>query len=320
MKIAIVGLGVIGSVHAHILLEQNRNLIAVCDCDAEKLKNYPQIAGYTDYETMLREAKPDVVHICTPHHLHADMIITALNAGIHVLCEKPLCIRREDIPRVLEAEARSCAQLGVCFQNRYRPANDYIKHYLQDKRVKSVWANLSWKRDESYYRSAEWRGKKATEGGGVLINQAIHTLDLIEWLTGAPETIAAHTENVSLQGVIDVEDTAFVQGYGEIPFTLFATNAHFCDLPVEIQIETEDERIRLVGNCVEINGERKDFSCERAYYGKPCYGVGHSPLFYDFYDCLQSGKQFPLNGTEGMKAVKTVLAAYDSNGKRICIE
>ena len=319
MRTAVVGVGVIGNVHIRVLLEQKKNVVALCDTDAEKLKAYPDIQGYADYLTMLDEVKPNVVHICTPHHLHADMTIAALDRGINVLCEKPLCIKEEDIPRILAAEERSSAKLGVCFQNRYAPANDYIKKYLQTQEIQSVWATLAWKRDAAYYASASWRGKKATEGGGVLINQAIHTLDLIEWLTDTPEFITARTENFSLQGVIDVEDTAIVRGEGVTPFTLFATNAHFTDCPVEIKIKTEDDLICIKSNTVEIGGKKHNFTHEKEYYGKPCYGVGHSPLIYDFYDCLATGRAFPIDGKEGMKAVRTVLTAYKSNGEKIQI-
>ena len=91
MKIAIVGLGVIGNVHAEALALQGKDIYAVCDMDPDRLLAFPNALHFTDYETMLREAKPDVVHICTPHYLHAPMIISALEKDIHVLSEKPLC-------------------------------------------------------------------------------------------------------------------------------------------------------------------------------------------------------------------------------------
>jgi predicted dehydrogenase len=99
LKIAIVGLGVIGKVHAAALKEQGKALYAVCDTDPEKLLAFPEALRFTDYETMLREAKPDAVHICTPHYLHAPMILSALEKNIHVLSEKPLCIHKEEIGR-----------------------------------------------------------------------------------------------------------------------------------------------------------------------------------------------------------------------------
>ena len=115
---------------------------------------------------LFRSVKPDVVHVCTPHDRHADMIVDALERNINVLCEKPLCIRREDIPRILAAEKRSKAILGVCLQNRYNPANRYVKQFLADKTVLGGVGNVVWHRDAAYYRADAWRGKRATEGGG----------------------------------------------------------------------------------------------------------------------------------------------------------
>ena len=320
MRVAVVGMGVIGNVHTQILLEQNKKLVAICDCDEEKLNGYPNVKGYTDYQKMLDEVKPDIVHICTPHYLHADMVITALKNNVNVLCEKPLCIREEDIPRILEAEKNSSAQLGVCFQNRYTPANGFLKEYLADKRVQAVWANLVWNRGQSYYDSSAWRGKKSMEGGGVLINQFIHTIDLLEWLVGEPESLTAVLSNMRLKDVIEVEDTACLYSNGEVKWLLFASNANDKDFPVEMCFATETERIRVRENQVEINGVSRDFTVGKRYYGKPCYGVGHAPLIEHFHECVNTGEKFPIDGAEAAKAVRFVLAAYASEGKEVKIE
>ncbi len=184
IKTAIAGLGVIGSVHARILEENGCSPVAVCDLCAEKCEPYSYAEKYTDYARMLDECKPNIVHICTPHYLHADMIIEALNRNINVLCEKPLCISRDEITRILAAEKKSKAILGVCHQNRYNAENRFVKDYIKDKKIVCATANVVWRRDEAYYRSAEWRGRRDTEGGGVLINQALHTLDLMQWFAG----------------------------------------------------------------------------------------------------------------------------------------
>ena len=140
MKNAIIGLGTIGKVHAKVLGLQEKGITALCDIDvaaAERVKGEyaPDAAVYTDWKQMLDEVQPEVVHICTPHYLHAEMVIEALGRGINVLCEKPLCIRKEDIGRILEAEKNSTAQLGVCQQNRYLETNAFVKDYLSDKTV-----------------------------------------------------------------------------------------------------------------------------------------------------------------------------------------
>ena len=115
MKSAVVGHGVIGKHHAKILSDLGI-LCAVCDVDRDALKDLENVKLYRDYIEMLDREKPDAVHICTPHYLHADMVMEALGRNINVLCEKPLCICREDIKRILEAEKNSKAMLGVCHQ------------------------------------------------------------------------------------------------------------------------------------------------------------------------------------------------------------
>ena len=319
MRVAVIGLGVIGAVHSQVIRETGNELVAVCDTDTEKLSLYPEVKGYTDYVQMLDEIKPDIVHICTPHYLHAEMILAALNRDIHVLCEKPICIKEMDIPLILEAEKRSNAQLGVCVQNRYNPATLFVQEYLRDKKLISAHGELRWHRDEKYYAQGEWRGKKETEGGGVLINQALHTIDLLQYFCGMPESVSAVCENLSLQGIIDVEDTANVKLYGKNEATMYATNAADKDYPVEIVFQTSAAEVRMQTEGVYIDGIYHDCKAECKGYGKKIYGVGHHGLIYDFYDCVKTGKRFPIGGEEAVKAVKIVLAAYKSGGEEVKI-
>lgn len=316
MRAAVVGLGVIGTVHAEIILQNKEELVAVCDTDGGKLAGYAA-RGYTDYRELLARERIDVVHICTPHYLHAEMIIAFLNAGVNVLVEKPLCIREEEIPAILRAEARSSAQLGVCLQNRYNPSSLYVKKRLGGQRVFAATGTLSWHRDAAYYRSAQWRGKKETEGGGVLINQALHTVDLLEWLAGTPQFVSAKICNLSLKGEIEVEDTAALACTGGADFTLFATNCSATDLPVTLSLQTEREHILLLPSAVLVGEEYLSFSSEPFCSGKACYGGSHRALIADFYGCVRRGVPFPIGGEEGAKSVKIVLAAYKSKGERV---
>ena len=320
MKTAVIGVGVIGNVHLGILLDMGITPVAICDVDESKMAKYPQLKGYTDYKEMLDREKPDIVHICTPHYLHAEMAIYALERDINVLCEKPLCMNREEIDAILQAEEKSNAQLAVCFQNRYTPRNMYVKEYLKNKRVTNGFATVFWQRDAAYYNSAEWRGTKKYEGGGVLINQAIHTIDLLNEFCGGFEAVAATCSNLSLQGVIEVEDTASMCLYGKTATaTLVATNASAIGQPIEIMLTTsEGDCIEIYGSDLKINKEKKEFKTD--FYGKACYGMGHAPLIADFYDCVKTGRKFPIDGKEGQKALRIVLSAYESEGNRIKIE
>ena len=315
MKVAVVGLGIIGVVHLKVIGETDNQLVAVCDVDKEKLSKFPGVAQYTDYVAMLEKENLDVVHICTPHYLHTQMIIEALNRNINVLCEKPLCIKKEDIPLILKAEERSTAQLGVCFQNRYNSSTLLVKEYLKNEKIISARAELRWHRDKSYYLQGDWRGKWATEGGGVLINQALHTIDLLQYFCGMPKSVLAVCENLSLQEVIEVEDTASLTLFNETEVTLYATNTADKDYPVEIVFKTKSSEIRMQSECVWVNGVMHDCKNIFEIYGKKIYGVGHRNLIRDFYDCIVTNRKFEIDGKEASKAVKIVLTAYESKGK-----
>lgn len=318
MKTAVIGLGVIGNVHVQTLRELSADIAAVCDIDEQKLAEYSNIRGYTDYIKMLNEVKPDVVHICTPHYLHADMIIEALSRDINVLCEKPLCIREEDIERIKIAEQNSKAKLGVCHQNRYNDVNVYLKNYLVGKQILSAYGAMVWRRDKAYYDQAAWRGTKNQEGGGVLINQALHTLDLMQWLCGMPKSVTATVGNFSLKNVIEVEDTASIFCVGEQNFSFFATNSGGCDMPPQAALKlASGEEILAFPQVLYINGEKVCDEEIKKYAGKCCYGNGHKKLFADFYDCLKSGRKFEINGAEAAKVIKIILATYRSKGEII---
>ena len=317
MKSAVIGLGSIGSVHVRVLRELFGEPAAVCDVNEEKFALCPESVHYTDYKKMLDEAHPDIVHICTPHHLHAEMIIECLKRDINVLCEKPLCISRNEINRVLEAEKRSSAKLGICLQNRYNAPNAYVKDYLSDKQILSATGNVVWRRGEKYYNSAAWRGQWATEGGGVMINQALHTLDLLQWIGGMPTNVTAMTSNLTLGDIIEVEDTAVALYSGDANFSFFATVGSNKDFDVEMTFKTADETIKVLTDSVIINGESISFDKDDAVYGKLCYGSGHKRLISDFYDCVENGREFAIDGAEGSKVVRLILGAYESKGEKI---
>ncbi len=320
MKIAVIGLGVIGRVHLEALAEMERSVVAVCDVDESKFAEYPHATPYVDYKKMIDEIRPDVVHICTPHYLHAEMVVYALNKGVNVLCEKPLCISRDEIDQILAAEKSSSAQLGVVMQNRYNAANIYVKEWLGQEKATGGYGTMVWKRDETYYAQAAWRGTKAMEGGGVLINQALHTLDLMQYFCGEPDQVVASVNNLTLKHAIEVEDTASALFTGKANFAFFATNGSKEDFMPEIVLYTKDGSIRIMGDYVLHNSELKYFNSYNKVYGKDCYGTGHDRLFAHFYNCVEKGEKFPIDGEEGSKVVKMILAAYESNGNRIDIE
>lgn len=326
MRVGIVGLGAISPLHIRAILKYGQKITAICDVDPEKRRKVNAEFGlnaeeYSDYNALLASGKVDVVHVCTPHYLHAEIICMALGANIHVLCEKPLAINFEQLDAIEKAVNNSSATLGVCFQNRYNASVLYLKEFFKDKEIIAATANLVWHRGKDYYSSAKWRGKKQYEGGGVMINQAIHSLDLLQWFCGMPESVIAHCSNNSLKNVIDVEDTAFgrftLKNGGN--FIINATNSAASCFPIVLMFQSKTDAVELSGDNLIVNGKFVTKSDGAPIFGKEEWGVGHDKLIKEFYNCLENGKKFPIDFYEASKTVKLILKMYQSNGEKVNI-
>lgn len=330
-KTAIIGCGVIHSLHADALANYpHAELKTVVDTDTEKSEASARKYGckaLTDYRVALADPEIDVVHICTPHYLHAPMAIEAMKAGKHVLTEKPMAISVEDCMKMRSISSETDRQLGVCFQNRYNTTSRYIKTLLESGkagRIIAAKASVTWLRGQDYYGSAPWRGTWAQEGGGVLINQSIHTLDLIRWFAGKAVKIKGNTDTRFLEDIIEVEDTAeatILFENGARGF-FFATNG-YADAPVELQLVCENAVMTLAGDLTvkyksgesEIITDVHPKTGEKAYYG-----TGHAALIEDFYDSLLAGKPFTVDGSQGIETIRLIQALYKSSESRAWVE
>ncbi len=323
-RVAVVGCGAICGNHINGILSSGQKICALCDIDqshavtaAEKFSLDTKI--YTDYIGMLDTERPDSVHICTPHYLHAEMCIEALKRNINVLCEKPLCTSRGELDAVSEAAKRSSATLGVCHQNRYEASIHKLYELAGDDPVGAV-GIVAWKRDADYYSSADWRGKWETEGGGVMINQALHTLDLMQWICGMPVSVTAHIANDHLKGEIEVEDTATALFETEDGRRLnfFATTAAGASFPAQLHIRKADgTRLYADTSVVTENSVPVDFDNGGSeQIGKAVWGKGHALLIQDFYSHISNATRFSIDAEEGGKVIRLILAMYESNGEK----
>lgn len=330
--IALIGCGAISSVHLKAISQiSTAKLIAVVDTNAElaaKTAETYQCSYYTDYLEMLKNPDIDVVHICTAHYLHAPMAVDALRAGKHVLTEKPMAETKEAAQTMLRAaEANPNVQLGVIFQNRYNPASQLMKKAAQSSELGKLLCLkgiVTWCRDASYYET-EWKGKWATEGGGVLINQSIHTLDILQWIGGEVSSIKGTMSTDSLEGVIEVEDTvhAHLTYRNGATAVFYATNAYGVNSPPEIELVFEKGKLVLTGDTLYqmIDGEQTMLTSPEANNlgVKSYWGISHGTQIADFYDHILNGRSYGLNGPEGFKAFNLVMDIYESSrsGKRI---
>lgn len=332
MKISIVGCGGISRTHIGAVRDiPYTRIISVADCIPERAEAAAKQCGakaYTSLEDMLAGEKPDVLHICTPHYLHVPMAVYAMERGVDVLCEKPCAMTENQLNELRECQRRTGRQFGVCFQNRYNRSVQYLKNIIDSKtygELIGMRAFVTWKRDADYYASGDWRGKKATEGGGVLINQALHTLDLMNMLGGNVKAVTAHASNDHLKGIIEVEDTVsvfaeFSQGFRGV---FFATTANAVTSPIMLEANFADRSVRIEGDSVfELrDGKLTPVLAADKFdnHGKLCWGSGHSALIRDFYDAVKNNRPFAIDAVEGGKAVELLLAVYKSaeTGERI---
>ena len=324
MRVGIIGIGAISTVHINALKSCGEDIVALCDIQTEKCvqanEKYELTANvYADYKEMLDKENLDAIHVCTPHYLHAEMICEGLKRNVNVLSEKPVAISEAQLDAIEEAVKNSSAQLGVCFQTRFNASVLYVKDYLKDKQIDCANSNLVWLRGAGYYAQAEWRGTWSQEGGGVMINQAIHGLDVLQWLCGMPESVVAYTANIALKDEIEVEDTAIgifkMKNGGK--FVVNATNAASYSFPVYYLFRASGHTIELSSDNIIIDGQFISKSDGVPLFGKEVWGVGHVNLVKNFYECLSSGEKFSIGFDEAKNAVKLVLAMYRSNGQEI---
>jgi len=312
-NVCIVGYGNIGPLHARSLEEtENAKLYAVCDVDAQcrqKCKEQYPVKGYEDFEQMLQDKEIDSVHICTPHYLHYDMVRKALAAGKDVVVEKPVTITKEQFSSLqsLEGAERVC----VVFQNRLNPCVVQLKEFMESGKLgKVIGARtiLTWCRTKEYYQGGAWRGRWETEGGCLLINQAIHSLDFMCYLLGKVKSVQSCMNNFSLEGIIEAEDTFTARMEFECgaKAIFFATNAYVADAAPLYEIVFEKGTARYMDGKLWINDEIVKVDAaprhEKAYWGN-----GHSGLIKRYYD---EQKYFSLNDVTN--TMEALFAMYDN--------
>ncbi len=328
-KAAIVGCGGISQVHAQAIAGLDGvELCAFADCRKERAEKLAARFGggraeaYGDFEEMLAARQPDVVHICTPHYLHVPMALKVLEGGGAVFMEKPPAISRQQF-RELKRGAGSRGKIGICFQNRYNASVKKVDELLEEGGLgplKGGRAFVTWCREAEYYQSSDWRGRWDTEGGGALINQSIHTLDLLlRWL-GEPDAVEASMGNHHLRGVTEVEDVmeAFLEFPGGKRACFYATTAYVSDAPVLIELACEKGSIRLEDEKVTVRyqqGEEAVLSLKTGQaVGKSYWGSGHAACIGDFYRSLEEGTPY-ANDLQSVENTMQVMARIYESAK-----
>lgn len=323
LKAAIVGCGGIAQVHGKVLHDfEGAELVACADIIPERAEKLAATYGgkaYTSLEEMLEKEEVDVLHICTPHYLHTPMMKYAVEKGLKVFCEKPPAMTFEQWDEFKEAAKNK--DVAICFQNRYNQSVQHIKELMESGvtgAIKGARAFVTWCRGESYYVDSGWRGSLTTEGGGVLINQSIHTLDLMVYLVGAAKAVDASCCNHHLKGVIEVEDTmeALID-FGGFNGLFYATTAYSTDSPVMVEFVCENCFIRMEEKELTVrynDGKTEHFCFDESEngVGKSYWGSGHHACISDFYNHVSKGEKAPINPDNCDVSIRTMLSMYKS--------
>jgi len=225
VRIGVIGVGTMGSCHARDLKQlQNAELAAVCDIDpqrADLIASLNEAPAFYDYQEMLSKVELDAVIVATPHYAHTPISIDCLGGGIHVLCEKPLAVHVKDGKRMIAAYEKAKTLkpdlvFAIMFQQRTHGFWLKIKEMIDEGRlgklVRATWIITDWFRTQTYYNNGGWRATWKGEGGGVLLNQCPHNLDLYQWFFGMPRFVAGFA-SIGKYHKIEVEDE--VTGYFE---------------------------------------------------------------------------------------------------------
>ncbi len=324
VRFGVLGCGMIAGFHAAAIAQiENAVLVGVADAHPDRAKAFAaehNVIAYADYESMLADDTLDAVCICTPNGYHAANALQALNAGKHVVLEKPMAITVADADRIIDACERTKKQVTVISQLRFSEDVKRVKELVADGAFgKLAFCNLSMKywRDPAYYANGGWKGTKQLDGGGALMNQGVHGVDLLLYIAGDATVVSAKTQTVFHN--IDVEDTAialleFENGcYG----TLEASTCAYPGFERKIEIygsegcailcENRLEKLivhgqTVIDRSVTVNGAASDpsaMSCEQ-----------HRLQLENFVGAINGEQDQLITACEGKKAVALIQEIY----------
>ncbi|HEY8744225.1 MAG TPA: Gfo/Idh/MocA family oxidoreductase [Chloroflexota bacterium] len=344
VKTGIIGCGGIARRHAaaYVNLPQAQ-FVAVCDALPERAQQFAEQYGakpYSDPATMLRESGVQAVSICTPHLLHPPLLVLAAEHGVHAITEKPMGITLDECDRAIAAAQKAGTKQAVIFQRRFWPASLRLRAAIDAGKLGTPVlgsCTVRFSRPPAYYARDAWRGKWASEGGGVLVNQAVHAIDMFQWYMGPIASLSGRWSNLT-HPYIEVEDTAvaslkFQNGaLGSIETSVSPDKTDYSFARVVIYGSnggwasvTEQPEGRVGLNDVwEIPGEvqegreryreetaRDEFMFESASGGRPVTSY-HQLQLEDFLDAIVQDRQPLVTGEEGRKSVEIIQAIYRS--------
>lgn len=344
---AVLGLG-IGMAHVEgVLGSENAELVAVCDIDSTKFDDVltlcPTVRTYTDFEELINDEDVEIISVCLPSGMHSDYAVRAMAAGKNVLIEKPLDISTEKALEIENARLRYGVKAGVVHQNRYNLNMYPIKEAVEKGKLGKLFLGtfaVKWYRDQNYYDHGSWRGTWEMDGGGSLINQSIHTLDIMQWLMG--DVVSVTSDMNIYDHKIDTEDfTASILRFKNgATATFVSTTCAYPGISTEIMLYGTDGAIEADGDTIktwrfrsnednEPDEEEESRMIKR--YGKgnrsasayePERLYGHNYVVNDMIEAVRNGRDPAVLPAEAVKSVRLVEAIYESarTGKTVYLK
>lgn len=332
MRYALIGCGRISPNHIMAAKNNNLDFVAMCDIDPKMMKDKTEKFGldsvhqYTDYQEMLEKEKPELVAIATWSGEHARIALDCLDAGCHVIVEKPIALSLADADRIIAKANEKNLKVCANHQNRFNKSIQKIRTALEAGRFGKMFygtATIRWNRNQDYYKQAPWRGTWE-EDGGALMNQCIHNIDLLRWMMGDEvDTVYGMTDRLS-HPYIDCEDLGiavikFRNGsYGIIEGT---TDIYPKNLEETLYLFGEKGTVKAGGqsdNKIEVwrfedESENPEEVIRQFSENPPnVYGFGHTPLYADVIDAIKTDRKPYVDAEAGRRALELVLAVYKS--------
>ncbi|HOZ49016.1 MAG TPA: Gfo/Idh/MocA family oxidoreductase [Candidatus Hydrogenedentes bacterium] len=335
VRVGIVGVGGMGSSHSRYLLKgevERAKLTAVCDIDPAKLEGFSEVQVFSDSAELIRSGEVDAIIIATPHYFHTTIGIDALDNGVHVLTEKPISVHKADCERLIAAHhAHKDLVFSAMFQMRTNPVWKRIKQFIDEGEIGEIvrtnWAITAWYRTQAYYDSGGWRATWKGEGGGVLLNQCPHNLDLFQWMCGMPSRIRAFL-GIGKFHNIEVEDdvTAYLE-YPNGATGLFLASTG--EAPGTDRLEISGDRGKLIYEHGALLFRRnsvgtKEFTqTATGGFDRPeCWDckipikdakTGHAVITQNFVNAILDGEPLIAPAEEGIRSVELANAMIYSS-------
>ncbi len=332
LRVGIIGCGRISVMHLVSLVSiKEVSLVACCDIKKERAEQAAEKYGakaYESYEKMFSNENLDVVHICLPHHLHSKVACAAFAKGVHVICEKPMDIDLESAENAVRMAKEKGVLYGVISQCRYNNSAQAVKKAVQSGRlgkILSARSVLTWTRPDEYYAESDWKGTWEKEGGGVVIDQAIHSIDLVHWLVDSEvESVSCSMENRGHKSVF-VEDSAegLIVYKNGVKYGFYCMNNYACDEPIEIRLHCEHGKVVFGYDDAYIS--YNDGSVEEAHQdentveyenGKDYWGFQHIRQIRQFYNACLGKEPLEIDGEEALKTHRLIMEIYRVGGMK----